>query len=63
MSWPQFDSTSGQVTWDTTDGLDTLGGIAAARVSDTVTYEDGGRTLVLDVTVFEIPIAKRTHGR
>ncbi len=38
------------MTWDTGDLTATLGGSAAGKVSTTVSYEDGGRTLVLDVT-------------
>ena len=38
------------MTWDTSDTTALLGGSAAARVSATVSYEDGGKTLVLDVT-------------
>jgi TolB protein len=36
--------------WDTADVTATIGGIAAAKVSGTVTYEDAGKTLVLEVT-------------
>ena len=38
------------MTWDTSDTAVTLGGPAAAKVSGTVAYEDGDKTLVLDVT-------------
>jgi hypothetical protein len=38
------------MTWDTLDVAATIGGSAAARVSPTVSYEDAGKTLVLDVT-------------
>ena len=38
------------MTWDTTDTTATLGGSASANVSATVSYEDAGQTLVLDVT-------------
>jgi uncharacterized repeat protein (TIGR01451 family) len=37
------------MTWDTGDLTALLGGSAAGRVSPTVSYEDGGQTLVLDV--------------
>ena len=36
--------------WDTTDTTAVIGGAAASKVSTTVSYEDGGKTLVLDVT-------------
>jgi hypothetical protein len=36
--------------WDTTDTTATLSGTAAGKVSPTVTYENGGTTLVLNVT-------------
>ncbi|MCZ6915840.1 MAG: hypothetical protein O7I93_03600, partial [Gemmatimonadetes bacterium] len=38
------------MTWDTSDLTAAIGGAAAAKVLATVTYEDGGQTLVLDVT-------------
>ncbi len=38
------------MTWDTTDLSAVIGGAAAGKVSSTVSYEDGGKTLVLDVT-------------
>jgi len=38
------------MSWDTLDVAATIGGPAAAKVSSTVSYEDGGATLVLDVT-------------
>jgi hypothetical protein len=38
------------MTWDTSDTTATIGGGAAAKVSATVSYEDGGRTLVIDAT-------------
>ncbi len=38
------------MTWDTLDVAATIGGPAAAKVSPTVSYEDAGATLVLDVT-------------
>ena len=38
------------MTWDTTDTTATLGGTALGKVSSTVSYEDAGHTLVLDVT-------------
>ncbi|HWL39698.1 MAG TPA: hypothetical protein VNO75_05615 [Gemmatimonadaceae bacterium] len=38
------------MTWNTALTTATIGGPAAAKVSPTVSYEDGGRTLVLDVT-------------
>ena len=38
------------MTWDTALTTASIGGMAAAKVSTAVTYEDGGRTLVLDVT-------------
>jgi YVTN family beta-propeller protein len=37
------------MTWDASDSTAVLGGSAAAKVSATVAYEDGGQTLVLDV--------------
>ncbi|MBZ0268968.1 DUF11 domain-containing protein, partial [bacterium] len=37
-------------TWDTSDVTADLSGPAAGKVSGAVTYEDAGRTLVLDVT-------------
>ncbi len=36
--------------WDQTLTTATLGGVAASKVSTTVTYEDAGKTLVLNVT-------------
>jgi len=38
------------MTWDIGDTTATIGGTAAAKVSTTVSYEDGGKTLVLNVT-------------
>ncbi|MCI0401405.1 MAG: DUF2341 domain-containing protein [Gammaproteobacteria bacterium] len=38
------------MTWDSADTTATIGGGAAAKVSGTVSYEDGNKTLVLDVT-------------
>ena len=38
------------MTWDSADFTATIGGFAAAKVSTAVSYEDGGKTLVLDVT-------------
>ena len=38
------------MTWDSADFTAAIGGFAAAKVSTTVSYEDGGKTLVLDVT-------------
>jgi hypothetical protein len=38
------------MTWDTTDTTATIGGGAASNVSTTVSYEDSGKTLVLNVT-------------
>ena len=38
------------MTWDTSVTSASIGGMAAAKVSTAVTYEDGGRTLVLDVS-------------
>jgi len=38
------------MSWDTTDTTATLGGAAAGKVSTTVSYEDAGMTLVVDVT-------------
>jgi hypothetical protein len=38
------------MTWDTADTTAVISGPAAAKVSGTVSYEDGGQTLVLDVT-------------
>jgi uncharacterized repeat protein (TIGR01451 family) len=38
------------MTWNTALTTATLGGAAAGKVSPTVAYEDGGRTLVLNVT-------------
>jgi large repetitive protein len=37
-------------TWNTSGTTATLGGTAASKVSATVSYEDAGRTLVLNVT-------------
>ena len=42
-------TTTVDMRWDTTDTTATLGGTASAKVSPTVTYENGGATLVLDV--------------
>ncbi|MGH2570390.1 MAG: FlgD immunoglobulin-like domain containing protein [bacterium] len=36
--------------WDTTDLAATIVGVAAGKVSATVSYEDAGKTLVIDVT-------------
>jgi hypothetical protein len=36
--------------WDVFDTIATIGGSAAAKVSDTVSYEDSDKTLVIDVT-------------
>ena len=38
------------VTWDTSDLTATITGSAAAKVSSTVSYEDSGKTLVINVT-------------
>src|SRR5439155_1492005 len=38
------------MTWNTALTTATITGTAASKVSTTVTYEDGGKTLVLDVT-------------
>jgi uncharacterized repeat protein (TIGR01451 family) len=38
------------MTWNTALTTATIGGGSAAKVSTTVTYEDGGKTLVLNVT-------------
>ena len=38
------------MSWDVTDVTATILGSGAAKVSSTVSYEDGGKTLVLDVT-------------
>ena len=38
------------MTWDTSDTTAVIGGAAAAKVSSTVSYEDSGKTLVLNVT-------------
>jgi hypothetical protein len=38
------------MTWDATDTEATISGTGASKVSDTVTYEDGNATLVIDVT-------------
>lgn len=38
------------VIWDTTDTDATIGGTAAVKVFSTVSYEDAGKTLVLDVS-------------
>ena len=38
------------MTWDTADTTAVIGGIAAAKVSPSVAFEDGNRTLVLTVT-------------
>ena len=37
-------------TWDTSVGVVSIGGSATDKVSEAVRYEDGGRTMVLDVT-------------
>jgi hypothetical protein len=37
------------MTWDTTDLTAIFGGSAAGKVSPTVSYEDGGKTLVINV--------------
>jgi len=38
------------MTWDSGDLTATIGGNASGKVSTTMSYEDGGKTLVLDVT-------------
>jgi len=38
------------MTWDTSDTTATIGGAAAGKVSTTVSYEDSGQILVLNVT-------------
>ena len=38
------------MTWETSDTAAVIGGSAAVKVSSTVSYEDGGKTLVVDVT-------------
>jgi uncharacterized repeat protein (TIGR01451 family) len=38
-----------QMTWDVTDATASIGGPAASKVASGVTYEDAGKTLVLDV--------------
>ena len=38
------------MTWDTSDTTATVGGANAGNVSSTVSYEDSGATLVIDVT-------------
>ena len=38
------------MSWDSSDTTATIGGGASSKVSTTVSYEDSGRTLVLDVT-------------
>ena len=38
------------MTWDTSDTTAVIGGGASAKVSTTASYEDSGKTLVLDVT-------------
>src|SRR5207247_4110986 len=38
------------MTWNTAVTTATITGTAASKVATTVTYEDGGKTLVLDVT-------------
>jgi len=38
------------MSWDTSDTTATIGGEASAKVSTTVSYEDSGKTLVLNVT-------------
>ncbi len=37
------------MSWDTSDLTATIGGAAASKVSSSVSYEDGGKTLVLSV--------------
>jgi uncharacterized repeat protein (TIGR01451 family) len=39
-----------QMTWDVTDGSAWIVGRARSKVSNSVSYEDGGKTLVIDVT-------------
>ncbi|MDH3569746.1 MAG: DUF11 domain-containing protein, partial [Gemmatimonadota bacterium] len=43
------------MTWETGDVAATLGGSAAGKVSPTVSYENGGRTLWLDVLTDFVP--------
>ena len=38
------------MTWDTSDTTATIGGTDSGKVSTTVSYEDSGATLVIDVT-------------
>jgi uncharacterized repeat protein (TIGR01451 family) len=38
------------MTWDVSDVAATIGGTAAGKVSSTVSYKDGGKTLVVNVT-------------
>ena len=38
------------MTWDTADTAATIGGSALGKVSSTVSYEDAGQTLVINVT-------------
>ncbi len=38
------------MTWDTTDTSATISGGASSKVSNTVTYEDAGKTLVINVS-------------
>ena len=42
--------TTFNMIWDTLDVTATIGGGATSKVSSTVSYEDGGKTLVVDVT-------------
>jgi phosphodiesterase/alkaline phosphatase D-like protein len=42
--------TAFNMVWDTTDTTATIGGGASAKVSGTVSYENSGKTLVLNVT-------------
>jgi uncharacterized repeat protein (TIGR01451 family) len=39
-----------EMVWDSSDTTASLGGTASGKVSATVSYEDSGRTLVIDVT-------------
>ncbi|MDH3368290.1 MAG: hypothetical protein OEO17_10625, partial [Gemmatimonadota bacterium] len=48
------------MTWDTGDGLATIGGSAAAKVSNAVRYEDAGHTLVVPVTTDFSPLDQLT---
>ncbi len=45
-----IDTSLADMRWDTTDTTATLSGSAAGKVSGTVSYEDSGATLVLNVT-------------